>query len=137
MQVLDSIFGRLLKPIDRRQFRAIVERHNGDAYDKSFKSWEHMVTLVFAQLSRTSSLRAIGAGFNANSHHHYHLGVDKVARSTLSDANARRPVGVFADTFAMLAKMVDRQTRCEGAGSGAIRATRGLPPASMTTAVCW
>jgi putative transposase len=114
MQVLDSIFGGLLKPIDRRQFGAIVERHNGNAYDKSFKSWEHMVTLVFAQLSRTNGLRAIGASFNANSHHHYHLGVDKVARSTLSDANARRPVGVFADTFAMLAKMVDRQTRCEG-----------------------
>ena len=114
MQFLDSIFGRLLKPIDRRQFRAIVERHNGDAYDKSFKSWEHMVTLVFAQLSRTDSLRAIGTMFNANSHHHYHLGVDKVARSTLSDANARRPVGVFTDTFAMLAKMADRRMRCEG-----------------------
>ncbi|HEY4920753.1 MAG TPA: DUF4372 domain-containing protein, partial [Xanthobacteraceae bacterium] len=38
MQVLDSIFGGLLKPIDRRQFGAIVERHNGNAYDKSFKS---------------------------------------------------------------------------------------------------
>jgi hypothetical protein len=29
--------------------------------------------------------------------------VGKVARSTLSDANARRPAGVFAETFAMLA----------------------------------
>ena len=115
MQVLDSIFGRLLKPIVRRQFDAIVARHNGDAYDKTFKSWDHVVTLVYAQLSRTTSLRAIRTTFNANSNHHYHLGVGEVARSTLSDANARRPVGVFADTFAMLAKMVDRETRCEGA----------------------
>lgn len=114
MHVLDSIFGRLLKPIDRRQFRAIVERHKGDAYDKSFKSWEHLVTLVYAQLSNTASLRAIGTGFNANSHHHYHLSATKVARSTLSDANRRRPVAVFADTFAMLASKVDRQTRREG-----------------------
>jgi RecA-family ATPase len=41
---------------------------------------------------------------NANSHQHYHLGVGKVARSTLSDANARRPVGIFAETFAMRAQ---------------------------------
>jgi hypothetical protein len=35
MRYRDSIFGSLLKPIDRRQFRAIVERFEGDAYDKS------------------------------------------------------------------------------------------------------
>ena len=107
MQFLDSIFGSLLKPIDRRRFRAIVERHDGDAYDKSFKSWDHLITLIYAQLSRTGGLRGVETGFNANSHHHYHLGVGRVARSTLSDANARRPIGVFAETFAMLAEMAE------------------------------
>src|SRR5207248_8109720 len=38
----------------------------------------------------------------------------KVTRSTLSDAKRRRPVGVFADTFAMLAEQADRRTRAEG-----------------------
>jgi hypothetical protein len=33
----------------------IVERHDGDTYDKSFKSWEHLVTLIYAQLSGTDS----------------------------------------------------------------------------------
>jgi putative transposase len=115
MHYRDSIFGGLLKPIDRRRFRAIVERFDGDAYDKSFKSWDHMVTLVFAQLGRVDSLRGLELAFNANSHQHYHLGVGKVARATLSDANARRPVGVFAETFAMLAATADRHTRREGA----------------------
>jgi putative transposase len=114
MRYLDSIFVNLLKPIDRRQFRAIVERHNGDAYDKSFKSWDHLVTLIGAQLGQVASLRAIEGAFNANSHQHYHLGVGKVVRSTLSDANARRPVGVFAETFAMLAQRAGRHTRVEG-----------------------
>jgi hypothetical protein len=68
----------------------IVEHHDGDAYDKSFKSWERLVTLIYAQLSGTDSLRGIETGFNANAHHHYHFGVSAVARSTLSDANARR-----------------------------------------------
>src|SRR6267143_1289484 len=50
MQYRDSIFVSLLKPIDRRQFRAIVERLDGEAYDKSFKSWDHLVALIFAQI---------------------------------------------------------------------------------------
>jgi hypothetical protein len=32
---MDSIFVSLLKPIDRRHFRSLVERHDGDAYDTS------------------------------------------------------------------------------------------------------
>jgi putative transposase len=115
MRYLDSIFGNLLKPIDRRQFRAIVTRHDGDAYDKSFKSWDHLVTLIFAQLSHTDTLRGLELAFNVNAQHHYHLNVDKLARTTLSDANKRRPVGVFADTFAMLSQMADRTIRREGA----------------------
>jgi len=115
MQFVDSIFARLLKPIDRRHFRAIVERHDGDAYDKSFTSWDHLVALIFAQLHGTTGLRGLEAAFNANAHHHYHLNVGELSRSTLSDANARRPIGVFADTFAMLSEMVDRSTRREGA----------------------
>jgi IS4 transposase len=115
MQHVDSIFASVLKPIDRRQFQAIVDRHDGDAYDKTFKSWDHLVALIFAQLNHATGLRGLEAIFNANSHHHYHLGVTgPLARTTLSDANARRPVGVFAETFAVLSKMADRQLRREG-----------------------
>ena len=114
MRFTDSIFASVLKPIDRREFRGIVERHDGDAYDKSFKSWEHLVTLIYAQFSGADSLRAIEAGFNANSHH-YHLGGVPVARSTLSNANARRPIAIFAQTFTMLAATADRHMRHEGA----------------------
>jgi len=110
----NSIFTKLLKPIDRRQFTTIVERFNGDAYDKSFTSWDHLVALIYAQLGRASSLRALVTGFNANPNHHYHLDAARLVRSTLSDANARRPAEVFAATFAMLAGMADRQIRRDG-----------------------
>jgi len=115
MRYLDSIFGNLLKPIDRRKFRGIVKRHDGDAYDKSFKSWDHLVALIFAQLSHVNTLRGLEQVFNANAQHHYHLGVGKLARTTLSDANKRRPVEVFADTFTMLSLMANRSIRQEGA----------------------
>jgi putative transposase len=114
MRFRDSIFGKLLEPINRRQFQTAVDRLDGDAYDKSFKSWDHLVALIYAQLSGHDSLRGVVAGFNANPQHHYHLGTGKLRRSTLSDANARRPVGIFAETFAALSSMADRQLRREG-----------------------
>ena len=114
MRFRDSTFASLLKPISRRAFQTLVDRLEADAYDKTFKSWDHLVTLIYAQLSGARGLRAVQTGFNANAHHHYHLGVSKIARATLSDANARRPVGIFAQTFTMLSGTADRQTRQEG-----------------------
>jgi putative transposase len=108
MRHCNSIFANLLKPIPRRWFKATVERHGGDAYD-------HLVLLTFAQFCGVASLRGLEAVWNAHSHHHYHLGTGPVARSTLSDANARRPVTVFSETFAMLSGLADHALRREGA----------------------
>ena len=114
MRFTPIIFNKLLAPINRRQFSTIVARHAGDAYDKGFRSWDHLVALVFAQFSTATSLRGLEAAFNASSQHHYHLGTGKLARSTFADANRRRPVAVFADTFSLLAGQLDRSTRREG-----------------------
>ena len=114
MRFSNTIFGKLLEPIKRREFQGVVDRLDGDSYDKSFKSWDHLVALIYAQLSGTDSLRAVVEGFNANPQHHYHLGTRKLRRSTLSDANARRPVGIFAQLFASLSTMAGQQTRREG-----------------------
>src|SRR4051794_30691415 len=55
MHFTPTILGKLVEPINRRQFQAIVERHDGDAYVKCFTSWEHLVALVFAQLCASTS----------------------------------------------------------------------------------
>ena len=67
MRFAPTIFAKLVEPIGRRRFAAIVARHDGDAYDKSFFSFDHLVTLIFAQLSDLDSLRALQAGWNASS----------------------------------------------------------------------
>ena len=82
MRYCDSILGELLKPISRRRFAAIVDRHDADAYDKSFNSWNHLVTLVFAQVSGVDQLRTLQTLWNANAHLHYHLDAGLVKRST-------------------------------------------------------
>lgn len=115
MRYVPSALESLLKGIDRRAFQAIVARHDADAYVKSFDSWDHLVALIFAQLSGAASLRALVAAWNAGANHHYHLGCETLARSTLSDANERRPAALFADCFAGLAARLDRKTRNDGA----------------------
>ena len=114
MQHCNSIFASLLKPIPRRWFKALVERHGGDDYDKSFRSWDHVVALIFAQFCGADSLRGLAAVWNAHSQHHYHLGTGTLARSTLADANARRPIAIFAETFDLLSGLADATLRREG-----------------------
>jgi len=114
MRFTPSIFSKLLEPLNRRRFDAIVAAHDGDAYAKRFGSWDHLVALIFAQFGAVASLRGLEAGWNANRQHHYHLGTGPVARSTLADASKRRPVAVFAETFGLLGGLLDRAMRHEG-----------------------
>jgi IS4 transposase len=137
MRYIDSIFANLLKPIPRRWFKATVERHGGDAYDKSFKSWDHLVALVFAQLSGIDSLRGLEAVWNAHSHHHYHLGTGALARSTLADANARRPVAILAETFDMLSGLADRALRQEGSEMLRLIDATPIPLDQVVTWAAW
>jgi len=113
MHFTPTIFTQLVEPLDRRRFEATIERCNADAYDKSFRSWEHLMVLIHAQLTGATSLRALEASWNANTHAHYHLRCEAVARSTLADANARRPVEAFAEVLTMVAGLTDRSTRAE------------------------
>src|SRR5690348_6244989 len=119
MRFTPSIFAKLLEPIKRRQFDRLVERHAGDAYVKSFPSWSHLLALVYAQFSSAGSLRGLEAGWNANRQHHYHLGSGPLVRSTLADANRRRPVAIFAETFGLVARSEERRVgkECRSRGS--------------------
>ena len=51
--------------------------------------------MMFAQISAQTSLRDVMATFNAHPARHSHMDANKLARSTLSDANTLRPVAVF------------------------------------------
>lgn len=134
MRYRDSIFGTLLKEVDRAAFAASVARHDGDRYGKSFTSWQHFVSLLYAQLSGSASLRALAAGWNAHAHHHYHLGAGPVSRSTLADANQRRPAAIFAETFAHISARADRRFRRE---TGALMRLIDSSPIELGGACDW
>jgi IS4 transposase len=110
----NTVFGSLLKALPRRRFATIVERHGGDKYVKGFSSWDHLVTLIFGQLGGLSSLREVETVWNVQAVHHYHLGSGPIRRSTLSDANRRRPSAIFAEVFAALSAMAAGALAREG-----------------------
>lgn len=104
-----SLFQEIVKALPRRQIKRIVATHESDKWTKKLGTFEHLLVMVYAQLSGHTSLRDLEASFNASPQRHYHLGAQSVRRSTLSDANATRPAAVFEDILALLLKGLSRQ----------------------------
>lgn len=106
-----SRFGELLNTLPRAEFNRLVNAHESDKYCKGFDSWHHLTAMIYAQLSGVKSLRELETGFNAQVHHHYHLGAAPMKRSTLSDANSQRDCSVFAELCEVLLSKAHRSIR--------------------------
>ena len=104
----------VMKGLPRGTFDRLAQAHEADKHSKGFGSWDQLLAMVYAQLSGAESLRTLSAGFNAQSAHHYHLATRTIQRSTLADANNRRPVALFAEIAQMLMAQADRKLRREG-----------------------
>ena len=59
-----TTFQAVLKGLPRAVFNRCVERHHADKGCKRFRHWDHLLAMVYAQLSGVSSLRALELGFN-------------------------------------------------------------------------
>ena len=105
-------FAQFLKPI-RSTFQKLVHQYQTDKHAKGFSTWNQLVAMVYAQLSGATSLRQLVEGFNAQAHHHYHLGVQPLKRSTLSEANAKRSAQVYMALCQHLMSQVNRRLRKE------------------------
>ena len=106
-------FGEILKGLSRGNFDQLVERRKADKHSKGFSSWNHLVAMIYTQIGEHRSLREVEMGFNSQRSQHYHLGCQKIKRSTLSDANRRREAGLFVDVCQHLMSQVNRTLRKE------------------------
>jgi len=110
-----TTFQELLKGLPRSKFDGLVKRRNADKYSKRFGHWDHLVAMLYGQLSEAPGLRPLEAGFNSHISHHYHLGTGPIKRATLSDANAKRSDAVFHDVAMWLMQQVSGKQRRESA----------------------
>lgn len=107
----NSILGEILKLLPRGEIQKITKRHKGEYYRKSFKTWDHLVAMLTAQLAGLTSLRDIETALNSHPTLHHHLAIKSVKRSTISDANHRRDFRLFRDIAVNLMEGLSSQRK--------------------------
>ena len=94
------IISQVLKFIPASIISRTAKREMSDRYYKRFKTYDHLVTMIFATLSGSSSLREVSSIMLACEGKINHLGLSSYPkRSTLSDANKKRSSSVFAAIY--------------------------------------
>ena len=90
------LYYQVIKLLDKSKVLAYSRDNGGERYTKRFNSWIHLVVMLYAVIMRFDSLREITASLLAETRKLAHLGITfKIGRSTLADANKRRPEAIF------------------------------------------
>lgn len=106
-------FAEILKGLSKGSIDRIVSTHNADKFNKGFDFWDHLIAMLYNQLSGCRSLRELENSFNDQRSHHYHLNTHEIKRSTLSDANSNRNPQPFAELVSELMQVTHRKLRRE------------------------
>jgi hypothetical protein len=99
------IFNQLLSLIPRNDIANISEELKANRYCKTFNTYEHLVTMIYAVLNTCTSLREVSTGLLAWENRINHLGIRfHPRRSTISDANNRRSEEIFARIYEQIVR---------------------------------
>lgn len=90
------VFSQVVEYIPRYQFDKLVKLYKGDWHTKNLSSYNHLLHLLFGQLTGCDSLRDICLCLEAHNKTLYHLGFRKaVSHTSLSRANESRDYRIF------------------------------------------
>lgn len=90
------VFSQVVEYIPRYQFDKLVKQYKEDWHTKNLSSYNHLLHLLFGQLTGCDSLRDICLCLEAHSKMLYHLGFRKAVNHTsLSRANESRDYRIF------------------------------------------
>lgn len=90
------LYSQIINLLDKSYVLKKSRELGGERYVKRFDAWTHLVVMLYAVRNRFDSLREITASLQAEARKLRHLGISMMtSRSTLSDANRRRPEAVF------------------------------------------
>jgi hypothetical protein len=99
------VFSQLLEFLSRYEFDKCVKYHKGNQRVRQLSCWDQFLAMSFGQLAGCQSLRSIITCLSAHQSKHYHLGFGApISRSTLAEANEKRPWGIYQDFAAVLIK---------------------------------
>ena len=99
------IIKQILNYIEPSDISRTAKKYSSDRYYKKFKTFDHLVTMIYATLSGVSSLRELSTVMLACEGRISHLNIKNFPkRSTLSDANSKRTSEVFGAIYGTLHK---------------------------------
>ena len=100
-----TVFSQILDFIPKHQFRACVNRYNGNYRVKSFSCFDQYLTMAFAQLTYRESLRDIETCLRALHPKLYRCGFrGNMSRNNLANANEKRDWLIYHDFAHILIK---------------------------------
>lgn len=92
------VFSQLCDFLPTDHFKWLVKKYDGNKYVKSFTCWNHLLVLLYGQLSNREGLRDLIVSITPFKSAFHHLGFGKnVSRSNLSKANEIREVKIFQE----------------------------------------
>jgi putative transposase len=106
-----TTFKALLKPLTKNLIEATVKQYNSDNYYKKFKTRDHLIAMIYAQLHEIKSLRDLEVSFNSQRKLLSEIHCKKMSRSSLSDANFSRPAECFLWIAEQLMSLLPRKKR--------------------------
>jgi IS4 transposase len=111
MRHQNSVFHSLTKHVPWFKFEQIVDKYGADRLVRKLTTKHHFIALLYGQLSGSTSLREVVTGMASHETRLYHVGATPVKRSTMSDANSKRPWQVFSELFAQMLPQAHRGLR--------------------------
>lgn len=98
MPQLPYIFNQLCSFIPKDTFDRLVNKYGGNFSVKHYTCWNHLLVMLWAQLSNRRGLRDIVNSLQAHSDKLYRMGIGKsISRNNISHANATRDVAIFRE----------------------------------------
>lgn len=102
-------FVQIVRLLPKDVVAQIISRNGSDYCTKRFNTWSHLLTMIFSCCANCESIREIVSGMRAMGGKLNNCNLSWIpAKSTLSDANAKRNAEVFEDIYFGLKDYFDR-----------------------------
>jgi Transposase DDE domain/Domain of unknown function (DUF4372) len=103
----DTVFQQILKPLTTELLQECTRRFRSDYDCEKFLTWHHLQTMIYAHLNEIKSLSTLEVAINSQK-----IGINcEIKRSTLSDANQKRPAECFLWILQQLLHLLPRKLR--------------------------
>lgn len=105
------VFSQIVRFLPQRQFRRILDKYHDRTDGWEFSHWNHLLLLMFGQLTGCGSLRELIdiVGAHRNKAFHLGLGTNVVSRSTVSNANRIRDSRIFEEFAFLMVSIAQRR----------------------------